>query len=85
MDKWYIELSDKLSGDEMHETIHFEFVDGDKGAMTREQILLHIVNHGTYHRGFVSDMLYQGPLRFDSNDLPVFLRDVWSKNTKTIS
>ena len=78
MDIWYIELSDKLSADELGETIEFEFVDGGKGAMTREQILLHIVNHGTYHRGFVSDMLHQVPAKFDANDLPVFLRDVWS-------
>ncbi len=85
MDKWYIELADALGVTELQETISFEFVDGGAGTMTREQILLHIVNHGTYHRGFVSDMLYQGPARFTSNDLPVFLRDVWSKNTNAIS
>ena len=85
MDIWYIELSDKLSAEELDETIHFDFVDGGQGAMTREQILLHIVNHGTYHRGFVSDMLYQIPARFDANDLPVFLRDVWSENIGTNS
>ena len=80
MDDWYIELSDKLSLDELQETIAFTFVGGGDGAMTREQILLHIVNHGTYHRGFISDMLHQTSARFDSNDLPVFLRDIWSNS-----
>src|SRR5256885_7587344 len=37
----------------------FEFVGGGQGAMTREQIVLHVVNHGSYHRGFVSDMMYR--------------------------
>ncbi len=83
MDDWYIELSDRLSADELQETILFTFVGGGDGAMTREQILLHIVNHGTYHRGFVSDMLHQTTARFETNDLPVFLRDVWTKNIKT--
>ncbi|MCP4933412.1 MAG: damage-inducible protein DinB [bacterium] len=80
MDDWYVELSDRLSADDLQEVIEFTFVGGGDGAMTREQILLHIVNHGTYHRGFVSDMLHQTPARFGSNDLPVFLRDIWSKN-----
>lgn len=43
--------------------------------MTREQIVLHVVNHATYHRGFVGDMMYQVPFAPPSNDLPVFIRD----------
>lgn len=39
------------------------FVGGGEGAMSRMEILHHIVNHTTYHRGFVSDMLYQIPVR----------------------
>lgn len=35
-------------------------------------------NHGTYHRGFVSDMMYQVPARPTANDYPVYLRDVWN-------
>jgi uncharacterized damage-inducible protein DinB len=44
--------------------------------MTRGEILLHIVNHTSYHRGFVGDMMYQIPVRAPTTDLPVFLRDV---------
>jgi uncharacterized damage-inducible protein DinB len=34
------------------------------------------VNHKTYHRGQVADMMYQVPARPPVTDLPVFLRDV---------
>lgn len=83
MDRYYIDLSDRLSVDELNEVIEFEFVGGGQGAMSREQIILHLVNHGTYHRGFVSDMMYQIPAKPTANDLPVFLRDVWNKVKST--
>jgi uncharacterized damage-inducible protein DinB len=35
------------------------------------------INHGTYHRGFVSDLMYQVPAALPTNDLTVFLRDHW--------
>jgi uncharacterized damage-inducible protein DinB len=74
MDRWYVSYADRLSEDALNETVHFEFVGGGHAAMTREEILLHVVNHGTYHRGFVGDMLYQVPVVPPANDLPVFLR-----------
>jgi uncharacterized damage-inducible protein DinB len=76
MDAWYIDYAERLTGYGLDEVVHFEFVGGGQGAMTRAEILLHIVNHGTYHRGFVGDMLYQIPAASPANDLPVFLRDV---------
>ncbi len=77
MDQWYINFADSLSGDDMHKVMEFEFVGGGNGRMSRSDILHHIVNHNTYHRGFVADMLYQVPAKQAANDLPVFLRDVW--------
>jgi len=38
--------------------------------------LRHVVNHTTYHRGFVADLFYQVPAKPPVTDLPVFLRDV---------
>lgn len=77
MDLYYVELAEQLSVGELDEVLHFEFVGGGAGAMSRQEILLHLVNHATYHRGFVSDMLYQVPFSADANDLSVFLRDAW--------
>ena len=77
MDQYYVELVERSSIEELNETIRFEFVGGGDGAMTRQEILLHLANHATYHRGFVSDMLSQASVSADSNDLSVFLRDAW--------
>lgn len=78
MDRWYIGLVDTWSNEDLSEVVHFEFVGGGEGAMTREKIVLHIVNRGTYHRGFVGDLMYQVPFTPPSNDLPVFIRDHYS-------
>ena len=81
MDRHYVALAARLSQEELDEVVRFTFVGGGKGAMTRLEILLHLVNHATYHRGFISDMLYQLPVPAprESNDLSVFLRDAWPK------
>ena len=42
--------------------------------MSREDILLHVVNHTTYHRGHIADMLYHLHISPPTTDLPVFLR-----------
>lgn len=75
MNEWYSDHLQKLSEDELDEIIEFEFVGGGVGKMSREDIFLHVVNHATYHRGFVSDLMYQIPVKMPANDLPVFLRD----------
>ena len=45
-------------------------------VMTRGEIILHLVNHTTYHRGFAADLFYQVPAKPPTTDLTVFLRDV---------
>jgi uncharacterized damage-inducible protein DinB len=76
MDRWYVDLSDELSDEALAEAIRFRFVDGGEGIMTRAEMIMHVVNHATYHRGIVSEMLYQVPVAAPATDLPVFLRDV---------
>jgi uncharacterized damage-inducible protein DinB len=75
LDQWYIDYTASLSAEQLAERITFEFVGGGEGNMSREEMILHVVNHGTYHRGFVGDMMYQIPVTPPANDLPVFLRD----------
>jgi uncharacterized damage-inducible protein DinB len=76
LDAWYVKYADSLQSDQLQETIQFEFIGGGTGSMTRQDIIMHVVNHGTYHRGFVGDMMYQAGVTPDATDLPVFLRDV---------
>jgi uncharacterized damage-inducible protein DinB len=75
MDDWYVALADSLTERDLDEVVTFEFVGGGEGSMTKEDVLLHIVNHATYHRGLISDMFYQIPVMPLTNDLTVFLRD----------
>jgi uncharacterized damage-inducible protein DinB len=74
-DAWFIDWSDALGEADLDRVIDFTFVGGGAGAMTPEQIILHLVNHTSYHRGFAADMFYQVPAKPPTTDLPVFLRD----------
>lgn len=74
IDKWYVDYAESLSNDLLGEVVTFEFIGGGSGAMSREEILLHVVNHTTYHRGHVADMLYHLNVFPPTTDLPVFLR-----------
>lgn len=74
MDTWYVNYADSLSHDRLDEMVEFEFIGGGLGAMSREDILLHVVNHTTYHRGHIADMLYHLNVFPPTTDLPVFLR-----------
>lgn len=76
LDAWYVAWSDRITDSELDQEVTFTFVGGGQGTMTRAEILLHLVNHTTYHRGFVADMFYQIPARPPTTDLTVFLRDV---------
>jgi len=75
IDDWYISYSDAANERELEEVIPFVFTGGGDGAMTRGEMILHVVNHTTYHRGYVTTCFYQIPARPPTTDLPVFLRD----------
>jgi len=75
IDAWYIAAYDAMTPTQMDETVRFTFVGGGDGAMTRSEILQHIVNHTSYHRGFVAEMIYGLGQRAPTTDLPVYLRE----------
>lgn len=58
-DRWYLDYVQGLSADQLRERIAFDFVDGDAGCMSREEMLAHIVSHGGYHRGAVGRIMAQ--------------------------
>jgi len=72
---WYLDYALALTPEQAAEVVAFQFIGGGEGRMTREEMILHVVNHATYHRGFVADMFYQVPAKPPATDLPVFLRD----------
>ncbi|KQU67859.1 MULTISPECIES: DinB family protein [unclassified Rhizobacter] len=56
-DAWYVDYASGLSEAALSETLVFTFTDGDAGRMSREEMLLHVVTHGGYHRGNVGQVL----------------------------
>lgn len=75
MDAWYVGYADSLDEARLGERVAFTFIGGGAGAMRRGDILLHVVNHATYHRGHAADMLYEAKQVPPTTDLPVFLRE----------
>ena len=56
-DAWFERYSTVVSASELQERVQFRFTDGDTGMMTREEMLLHVIMHGAYHRGNVGQVL----------------------------
>jgi len=79
IDRWYVNWSDALSDAALDEKVRFTLIGGNPGVMTRGEILLHVINHTSYHRGFVADLFYQVPARPPTTDLPVYLRETGIK------
>ena len=76
IDQWYIDWSNRQSARSLAEMVPFRFIGGARGAMARSDILLHVVNHATYHRGWIAEMFFQIPAANPTTDLPVYLRDL---------
>jgi uncharacterized damage-inducible protein DinB len=75
MNRWWIDWCAAQSPESLDETVHFQFIGGEASAMTRGEILLHVVNHGSYHRGWVAEMFFDVPAANPATDLPVYLRE----------
>ncbi|MCV2420527.1 DinB family protein [Paucibacter sp. DJ2R-2] len=56
-DAWFERYVAELSPQQAAEPLRFQFTDGDGGCMSREEMLLHLITHGAYHRGNVGQML----------------------------
>ncbi|MCS6934404.1 MAG: DinB family protein [Chitinophagales bacterium] len=69
------DLVEKHPPDFIFQSITYQNLKGDTFQNTVEQILYHVVNHGTYHRGQIIVMLRAlGYTRVGSTDLITYLR-----------
>jgi uncharacterized damage-inducible protein DinB len=74
IDRWYVDYTQTLDAAAFDEAVAFVFIGGGPGRMTRADILVHVVNHGTYHRGHVAQIMR--PLQPPPvSDYPVFLKE----------
>ncbi len=65
----------RLSIDDIKKKISYENSLGEAFENTAEEILYHIVNHGTYHRGNITAILWQLGEKGVSTDYIYYLRE----------
>ncbi|MFM4821424.1 DinB family protein [Aeromonas hydrophila] len=73
LDAWYLDYLAGLSQADGEAVLSFNFVDGDKGQMSRAEMLLHLVTHGGYHRGAIGRILVQCGITPPRDTLTTFL------------
>ncbi len=59
VDGWYVDYVRALAPEQFEEVLSFRFTDGDTGRMSREEILAHVIHHGSHHRGNVGMLMKQ--------------------------
>lgn len=74
MDKELKSYAESLDPSELEEVIQYQLLSGNEGKLTRAIILTHLAMHGSYHRGWIADMLGQVPLVPPGMDIPVYER-----------
>ncbi len=72
-DRWYVDYVRTLPAERLSEHIAFTFTDGEKGNMSREEMLAHIITHGGYHRGVVGRILSQASIAPPRDIFTVYL------------
>ena len=73
LDAWYLDYVAGLSQADGEAMLSFNFVDGDKGQMSRAEMLLHLVTHGGYHRGAIGRILVPCGITPPRDTLTTFL------------
>jgi uncharacterized damage-inducible protein DinB len=72
-DRWYRDYVRTISPEALSQTVAFSFTDGDKGSMTRHEMLLHVALHSAVHRGEVCRILWQLSITPPWDTLAVYL------------
>lgn len=76
VDDWYVDWSANQTEASLDESIDFAFVSGSRGTMNAGAMLLHVINHGSYHRGWLVQMYFEIPAMPPMTDLSIYLTEV---------
>ncbi|WP_095598213.1 DinB family protein [Pseudomonas sp. PIC25] len=72
---WYVDWAAGQTEGALAKPIDFAFVSGNRGTMTAGAMLLHVVNHGSYHRGWLVQIYFEIPAMPPMTDLSVYLTE----------
>ena len=75
MNRWFIDWARQQSPGNLKERVSFRFVSGKHAEMDKGAMFLHVTNHKTYHRGWVSEMFFDVGATPPETDLSVFLTE----------
>ncbi|MBT1444196.1 DinB family protein [Shewanella sp. JM162201] len=83
-DAWLVTFCETLTPERLSQTIHFRFTDGDAGLMSIEEILLHLLTHGSNHRGMASRTLAANALERPADTFCRFLhqQEPWRRDAE---
>lgn len=72
-DQNYLQYVQQIQAEQLEQQIDFTFTDQKKGAMQIQEILFHIINHGSYHRGSIARSLDQAGVNHPADSYTMFL------------
>ena len=74
--KWYEQFITNRDLTTDDRILSFEFTDGKQGAMSQLEILFHIINHASYHRGTIARALDLAQVPHPADIFTMYLHDV---------
>jgi len=75
IDRNLVDFAASLNADDLHRVIQFKTMAGVANAQPLWQLLQHVANHSTYHRGQITTLLRQLGAKATSTDLMIFYRE----------
>jgi uncharacterized damage-inducible protein DinB len=75
IDRNLVDFAASLNADDLHRVIQFKTLAGLANAQPLWQLLQHVANHSTYHRGQITTLLRQLGAKATSTDLIIFYRE----------
>ncbi|KAK1471039.1 hypothetical protein CCUS01_06153 [Colletotrichum cuscutae] len=73
VNQWYIDWASRQDEESFSKRSKFNYVNGTPAEMTLGGMFLHVINHKTYHRGWVSEMFFEHNTNPPETDLCVYL------------
>lgn len=72
-DVWFVEWAKKQDLSSLSATVSFRFTSGQPVRMQRGAMFLHVINHKTFHRGWVSQMFFEVGSKPPQTDLSAYM------------
>ncbi|MBU3057390.1 DinB family protein [Pseudomonas indica] len=76
MNEWFVCWAKQQTDDSLARALDFHFLSGQAGVMTVGTMFLHVANHATFHRGWITQLYFEIPAPPPVTDLCVYLTEI---------